>query len=277
MDIDLLKTFMEVRRLRSFRRAADNLHVTQAAVSQRIKQLESKLNAPLFNREKNNIYLTSAGEQLVPYAESIMSAWQQAKQEISLHPAADVSLCIAARASIWDLYASRYLHLLSSNFPDLVLRTDLLNDDVLVKRLLNQSLDVAFLYHLPSLQELEGECLTSFELVLQSHGEKTLEQALGEHYIYVDWGRDLESLHIGELGFKAKPLMYTNQHIIAQRYVEKNNGAAFLPLLDGPLYPSLSIVADSPRLPRNLYAVWNKSNANIDIINAIVTSLSDKA
>ena len=151
---------MEVRRLRSFRIAADNLHVTQAAVSQRIKQLESKLNAPLFNREKNNIYLTSAGEQLVPYAESIMAAWQHAKQEISLHPVAEISLSIAARASIWDLYASRYLHSLTNDFPDLVLRTDILNDDVLVKRLLNQSLDIAFLYHLPSLQELEGKCLS---------------------------------------------------------------------------------------------------------------------
>ena len=62
MDIDLLRTFLEVRRLGNFRSAAENLHVTQAAVSQRIKHLESILDAPLFVREKSNIYATHAGE-----------------------------------------------------------------------------------------------------------------------------------------------------------------------------------------------------------------------
>ena len=41
MDIDLLKTFVEVNRMRHFARAAENLFVTSAAVSARVKQLES--------------------------------------------------------------------------------------------------------------------------------------------------------------------------------------------------------------------------------------------
>ena len=40
MDIDLLKTFLEVNKTRHFGRAADNLYLTPAAVSARVRQLE---------------------------------------------------------------------------------------------------------------------------------------------------------------------------------------------------------------------------------------------
>ena len=276
MDIDLLKTFMEVRRLRSFRIAAENLHVTQAAVSQRIKQLESRLNTILFNREKNNIYLTSTGEQFVPYAESMLAAWQQAKNEISLHPVSDTSLSVAARASIWELFSSSYLYEISNNFPALVLRTDILNDDILLKKLLNQSLDLAFFYHKPSLGELVTVPISTFDIVLQSHGEKSLEEALNGNYVYVDWGRDLENLHTTQLSFKSRPMMYTNQHIIAQRYVENNDASAFLPLVDGYTPDSTSVVAGSPTLSRQVYAVWHKDNPSHDVVQDIASVLSSE-
>ncbi|MEX2517286.1 MAG: LysR family transcriptional regulator, partial [Gammaproteobacteria bacterium] len=43
MDVDLLKTFLEVQRTRHFGRAADNLFLTQSAISARIRQLEDEL------------------------------------------------------------------------------------------------------------------------------------------------------------------------------------------------------------------------------------------
>ena len=46
MDIALLKTFLEVAKTRHFGRAAENLYITQAAVSARIKQMEEDLGVP---------------------------------------------------------------------------------------------------------------------------------------------------------------------------------------------------------------------------------------
>lgn len=67
MDIELLKTFLEVHKTRHFGRAADNLHLTSAAVSARIKQLEQYLGVTLFVRKRGNIQLTSEGERLLPW------------------------------------------------------------------------------------------------------------------------------------------------------------------------------------------------------------------
>ena len=128
-------------------------------------------------------------------------------------------------------------------------------------------------YHKPSLEELNSAQISSFDLVLQSHGEKSLEEALSGNYVYVDWGRDLENIHTTRLPFKSRPLMYTNQHIIAQRYVEKNNASAFLPLVEGYTHESTSVVKGSPRLSRQVYAVWHKGNTNSEAINGVVEAL----
>jgi DNA-binding transcriptional LysR family regulator len=74
MDIDLLKTFLEVNRTRHFGRAAENLFLTQSAVSARVRQLEDTIGVPLFTRTRNDIQLTPAGTRLLKYAESILNA-----------------------------------------------------------------------------------------------------------------------------------------------------------------------------------------------------------
>ena len=75
MDIDALKTFVEVNRTRHFGQAAKNLYVTQSTVSARIRMLENRVGVPLFVRERNNIQLTAAGLKLLRYAENILTSW----------------------------------------------------------------------------------------------------------------------------------------------------------------------------------------------------------
>lgn len=84
MDVKVFRTFLELAKVRHFGRAAENLYITQAAVSARIKQLESYFDTQLFIRDRNNIKLTSAGERLIGYAEVMVTTLQQAKLELSL-------------------------------------------------------------------------------------------------------------------------------------------------------------------------------------------------
>ncbi|MGL5484955.1 MAG: LysR family transcriptional regulator, partial [Shewanella sp.] len=84
MDTDLLKTFLEVSRTRHFGKAAENLYLTRSAVSFRVKQLESILGVALFERQRNNIQPTPAGERMLGHAEAVLTAWERAKQDVSL-------------------------------------------------------------------------------------------------------------------------------------------------------------------------------------------------
>ncbi len=82
MDTELLKTFLEVQKTRHFGKAAENLYLTQSAVSFRIRQLEQSLGVALFTRFRNNIQLTNAGELLLPHARAVIQAMLAAKQQL---------------------------------------------------------------------------------------------------------------------------------------------------------------------------------------------------
>jgi len=72
MDTQSLKVFLRVADLSSFSLAAEQLYLTQSAVSKRIQQLESQLNSPLFERHNRTISLTEAGITLYSKAQQIL-------------------------------------------------------------------------------------------------------------------------------------------------------------------------------------------------------------
>ena len=66
-----LRVFGAVARHLSFSRAAEELYLTQPAVSMQIKQLEDNIGLPLFEQLGKKIYLTDAGRELSQYSRSI--------------------------------------------------------------------------------------------------------------------------------------------------------------------------------------------------------------
>ena len=73
MEIRNLSTFLEVAERRSFSRAADALGYTQSTVSAQIKQLETELGEPLFERIGHRIDLTERGKRLIGAAREIVN------------------------------------------------------------------------------------------------------------------------------------------------------------------------------------------------------------
>ena len=102
MDTVLLKTFLEVKKTRHFGKAAENLYLTQAAVSARIKQLENYIGTPLFTRYRNNLQLTEVGERFTVHAETILIAWDRALAESQLRDEQKKVLSIAGSSGLWD-------------------------------------------------------------------------------------------------------------------------------------------------------------------------------
>lgn len=72
-SLDLLKGFEAAARLLSFTKAADELHLTQSAVSRQIQELEQQLGVPLFQRRHRALVLTEAGQQLFSAAAQVLS------------------------------------------------------------------------------------------------------------------------------------------------------------------------------------------------------------
>ena len=77
------ETLLTAARLQSFTRAAEELCLTQPAVSHHISQLEKELGAKLFLRGKNGLKLTPEGELAVKYARRMKAMYEQLKTETS--------------------------------------------------------------------------------------------------------------------------------------------------------------------------------------------------
>lgn len=74
-----LKVFEAVARLSSFSRAAEELHLTQPAVSTQIRKLEGHAGLPLFEQMGKKTFLTAAGTELLRHARGIIEAFEQAE------------------------------------------------------------------------------------------------------------------------------------------------------------------------------------------------------
>lgn len=83
MDTQHLQAFLAVADTQSFSRAADQLFLTQPAVSKRIAMLEQQLDTRLFDRIGRRIALTEAGELLLPQARDILLSVEESRRALA--------------------------------------------------------------------------------------------------------------------------------------------------------------------------------------------------
>jgi DNA-binding transcriptional LysR family regulator len=117
MDLDQLHTFLEIVRLKSFSKAALSCYRTQPAVSAQVRQLETELNAPLFDRLGTKIALTPAGQIFAEYAEQILELRRRAQDSINelertprgeLLIAANEATCIYVLPQVFSEYKKQF-------------------------------------------------------------------------------------------------------------------------------------------------------------------------
>jgi LysR family glycine cleavage system transcriptional activator len=103
LQLDHLRAFDAVARRLSFSAAADELHLTQSAISRQIKALEQDLGAPLFNRGTRRVELSAAGQTLRHTVTLMLEQLDRAVREIRSRggrPRVSVST-FASFASLW--------------------------------------------------------------------------------------------------------------------------------------------------------------------------------
>ncbi|HFZ8996109.1 TPA: LysR family transcriptional regulator [Citrobacter freundii] len=110
MDSKWLEDFLALSQHGNYSLAATERHITQPALSRRIKALEEMLGVPLFDRTTTPVTLTRYGEHFEPYARQVLSTLTEARHELSaMAPATDNTLVMVS------------LHTLSVNvLPDMI-------------------------------------------------------------------------------------------------------------------------------------------------------------
>src|SRR4029079_7409832 len=122
VDIELARTFVEIVKTRSFVRAAEQLNVSQTAVSARIRALEEQLGQSLFFRNKNGATLTPAGEQFLRYAPMFVQLWERDRHQVAVQSGSRAILAIGGELSLWQPWLPNWLLWMRRTAPDIALR-----------------------------------------------------------------------------------------------------------------------------------------------------------
>jgi len=276
METELLKTFLEVEKTRHFGRAAENLYLTQAAVSSRIRQLENLFGVSLFNRHRNNINLTAEGERLKPHPEAVMTALSRALQESALGKEQSQQLAIGGTPNLWDSLLQDYLHRVYRQYPGISLRAVAQDRESLTRQLLSHTLDIAVIFDPPKVEELKVEKLIEMELILVTSYEGAgLEDVFEQGYIQTEWGTSFNILHAQMTGGATVSSLHTSTGRIALDFMLENGGSAFLP--ESIVNPSLGAgrlhtVVKSKTVKRDVYAAYLNASDKLETL-ANVTEL----
>jgi len=275
MDTELLKTFLEVNRTRHFGKAAENLYLTQSAVSARIRLLEDLLGTPLFTRARNNVQLTPQGERLLRHAETILNAWTRAKHEVAVSEESGSALAVAAIASLWDILLQDWLVAVSAELPRLSLTAEALSNDLLARRIRERTLDLAFSFESPQLSEVRVVEVATISLIMVStHAGFDCGYALSHgDYVLVDWGTGFAVAHAQAFPEMAPPRLRFGLGRLAQAFVLARGGSLYLPqpmvgddLAAGRLHP----VADAPVMKRAAYAFYAGESNRDGLIDRVL-------
>lgn len=260
MDITLIRTFLEVAATGSFVAASERLFVTQSAVSLRIHRLEDELGQPLFVRSRAGAVLTAAGLEFEHYAISMITLWEEARQQVAIPEGFNRALTIGAQYSLWPRLGFRWIDHIQRNAPNVSVRAEMGMPERLTQ-LLSRGVIQCALTYTPHLRPgLDSRQVMQEELILVASWENPT-MAMEGRYVFVDWGPDFVRAHALGLPELKNTGLTMALGALTTDYVLNRRAAAYLPARHAQRHldaGQLHLVPGAPRFPYPIWTVWRE-------------------
>lgn len=278
MDINLAVTFLEIVSRHSFAAAAERLHVTQTAISARVKNLEDLLGRPVFIRNKSGAALTPAGEKFVPFALTLVQVWERARHQVAVPPGRRAVVAVGCEASLWDPLLVDWLVWMRTGAPDIALRTEVGHPRDLLDRVSNGTLDLAIAYAPQQRPGLMIDLLIEEKLILVT-SDRALRKPVPSEYVYVDWGPEFAEQHSLAFPELSTGAVSANLGPLARDYLLAAGGAGYFRqkvvrshLESGRLFR----IPGAPEFLYPAYAVYSH-HADMDVLAPAIAGLKHAA
>jgi LysR family transcriptional regulator, flagellar master operon regulator len=229
MDINLARTFLEIVATGNFLRAAERLHITQTAVSARVHALEDLLGRKLFVRNKSGASLTSAGEQFLRYAQTLVQVWERARHQVAVPPGRRAVVTVGGELSLWDPLLLDWLLWMHRAAPQLALRAEVGLPESLIHQVTEGILDIAVVYAPHQRPGLKIELLIEEKLVLVTTSRRGQPQRATD-YVFVDWGLEFAARHNLAFPELSNAGTFVGLGPLALRYILEAGGSGYFRL-----------------------------------------------
>ena len=243
MEIRQLRAFVAIAESGTFTAGALRVHVTQAAISMQIRQLESEIGARVFVRAPRHVILTEAGEQLLRRARHILREHDAALDEIAELAGAERGRLRIGSASAMVLtdQLPSILKELRKQHPAAEISVTSGTSEVLVDQILAGEVDIAFVSLPVDVRGIKTERLSEDQLVaIASPRHKLSKQKTisaytlaGERLILGERGgntRRLIDQFFAQAGVSLRVAMELSRQQAIKRMVEEDMGVGIVPL-----------------------------------------------
>lgn len=282
MDINRLNEFIVLATHLNYSKAANQLFLTQPALSRHIHDLEQTLGAKLFIRDTHNVYLTSVGQLFFTEAKDIVDHYNHAIQLVK-EAISDTSgkLSIGFLGAAVQPFLAGFTSQFNKDHPQIKLSFECSDLDPLIKMLNEDKIDVCFVTHVDSnyLPGLQGETILSDRLMVVVHPDHPLakkkEVSLAElsnvPFIAFNHNDNPLTNDFHRQIFKKANATYNIKHEVpnietAMFFVEINEAAFIIPThLMSMTNDLVTIPITDENCRINLNLLWKKNNPNPSI------------
>ena len=273
MDIVSFRTFLAAAATGSFAGAAERVNASPSSVTERIKQLEHRLGAKLFTRDKRGCVLTPAGERFMKPAQQAVRAWEVARQEVALPERFERSLALGGQYFLWDRLLLDWLDQLRTDAPDLALRVTAGAWARLNRELAEGVLDMIVVHDPVFRNDIGAERIFDDRLVLVTGGDP---ETWREDYVRIDWGQSLGQQIASQINVHPKTGLSLDLGQRSARWLTANRQAGYMPeFLVTPQIKSgeLAVVQKAPCFEYPAFLCWRR-DFDETVVEDVLASLS---
>jgi LysR family hydrogen peroxide-inducible transcriptional activator len=281
MDLDQLRYFLRVADRQNFTRAAEDLSISQSALSRSIQKLEEELGQPVFERKTRSVSLTDAGTLLQARAQQVLTILEDTKAEIT-DDGQSGRVRVGAIPTIAPYFLPGVLRQFSRAYPKATLIVQEHTTDALLKSCTQGEIDLAILALPVPARYLEFEELFEEELLLVLPPDHPLvakekiriKDVDAYPFVLLDEAHCLSDTIVTfcrQRSFQPVAVERTSQLAMVQELVSLSHGVSMIPAMarecdqsDRRVYRSFS----GQKPTRTVAVVWNPYRFQSRLIHA---------
>lgn len=273
MTLRHLKIFVCVCKENSITLAANKLFISQPAVSNAIKELESYYNVPLFDRISKKLYLTEAGKTVYQYALHINSLFDELETTL-MSSTSTGSLRVGSSITIGTHYIPNYIKEFSQQFPHIQTFVTIDSSDIIEQQILNNELDFALIEGVIHSKDIISKEFIKDELVvicsinhpLLNEERVSITDLSSQHFLMREKNsgtRELAESILSLHNVTISPLWESTSTDAIIQGVSKNIGISILPMHLVQDYLNRNQIAklevDGLKFPRQYHIIYHKN------------------
>ncbi|MBK8337128.1 MAG: LysR family transcriptional regulator [Sterolibacteriaceae bacterium] len=234
-----LKIFESVSRHLSFSRAAEELHLTQPAVSMQVRSLEEAAGVPLTEQVGKRIHLTAAGDEMAGHARRMAQLLRELEETMVQLRGARGGRIVIGIVSTAKYFAPRMLAAFRRNHPQVELRIEVHNRERVVELLGDNRIDVAIMGRPPQAYETVSEAFADHPLIFVAEPEHPLvgreriepKELAGEAFLIRESGSGTRTTmedYLRQHGIKPRSAFEMSSNETIKQAVMAGMGIAFI-------------------------------------------------